>query len=220
MEDLTMPESGLDQNPDAAEQAESVLNIETPEPDFPSEIDPAALAELERNMEAAGFKKGEGTTASGSEGASGPNLDDFELDPKLSHLYHRGRFEPTEDGGHWVCAEHQFMIVTGTYSGQAGSRNKAGFYTRLDDMITAITNGAEGIMTIKEHGWRLSAIIPNGTGLGVAVFERNVRRVLPDPKPIEKVAVVADVKDEELVRVNEAAQAWADEQRSEGEPSE
>jgi hypothetical protein len=197
-------ESGLSANPEA----------EINEPAAPREVDPAQLAELERRL--AAFKESTGQTASGSV-APTVDLSDFELDPEIAHLYRRGRVEDreTSEGPKptWVSPEHQYLIVDGNYNGSHGMRRGKGqgqhLFIRLDDNITAIVNGPEGIMSVPEHGWRLSAILPNSGGMGVAVFERNVKRELPDPTPVQKTTTVADVKDEELMRMNEEAQQWA-----------
>lgn len=196
MNPMNEPESGISENPEA-EVTETL----------PKEIDPTNLAELHHILDE--FKE-EHTqeTASGS-AIPIPSLDDLEVEPELRYLYERGTVEETSEGTKWVVAKHEFLIETGSYSGEHGKTNKAGYLTRLDDIITKVVNGEHGIMSVKTHGWRLSAIIPNGTGMGVAVFERNVKMILPDPKPVEKKTEVAQVKDEELVRVNEESQAWA-----------
>lgn len=197
-------ESGLSENPEA-EIA----------PRTPTEIDPEKLAELEKRL--AEFKSGGGQTVSGSENPDGaPDLTDFELDPELAHLYARGRVEDIDNVPTWVTAEHQYWIVSGSYAGEMGRKNKAGYFTRLDDIISSIINGPDGIMSIKDHGWRLSAVIPNGAGMGVAILERNVKRKLPWPKTVEKTTEVADVKDEELVRMNAEAKKWEEGEKSEG----
>jgi len=203
-EEIQVPEieSGLSENPEA----------EVSEPALPREIDPEVLAQLERNLEA--FKSEQGATASGSEAVAGPNLDDFEFDPALEHLYRRGRVEDVDDVPTWVTPEHQYLIIGGNYGGERGKRNKGNVLMRLDDQIQEITNGPEGIMSIANHGWRLSAVIPNGTGMGVAILERNIKRPLPWPDAVKKETEVAAVKDEELQRMNETAQAWAAEQQS------
>lgn len=189
-------ESGLAQNPEA----------EIAEERLPSEIDPEEMARLAENLKL--FKENQQKTISGSE-APEVDLSDFELDPELEHLYRRGRVEDTDEGPKWVAAEHQYLIVGGNYSGEHGKKKENGLYVRLDDMITAIVNGPEGIISIKEHGWRLTAIIPNGSGLGVAILERNIKRVLPDPKPVEKTTPVEEVHDEELQRMSAQSQEWA-----------
>jgi hypothetical protein len=193
--DEMVPESGLTADPNAEVNA-----------GLPPEIDPEALARLEENL--AKFKENEERTSSGSE-AVGTDLSGLEIDPALAHLYARGRVEDVDGKPTWVCAMHEYLVLSGSFSGEFGKRNKAGMYMRLDDLITEVANGPEGIMSIPQHGWRLSAILPNGSGLGVAIMERNIKRILPWPEPVKTETEVADVKDEELQRANADAQAWA-----------
>lgn len=190
-----IPESGLTADPNAEIS-----------PELPPEIDPEALARLEENL--ARFKESEAQTASGSE-APTTDLSGLELDPNLAHLYQRGRVEDVDGKPTWVTAMHEYLVLSGNFSGAFGKRNKAGIYQRLDDQITEVVNGPEGIMSIRDHGWRLSAILPNGSGMGVAIMERNIKRVLPWPEPVKTETPVADVKDEELQRVNADAAKWA-----------
>lgn len=191
----TVPESGLTADP----------NTEIA-PTMPSEIDPEMLALAEQKLKE--FKENASQTASGSEGVD-PALDQLEIKPDLLHLYKRGQIEDVDGNPTWVTAMHEYLIISGNYNGEFGKRNKAGQYMRLDDLITEITNGPEGIMSIRDHGWRLSAILPNGSGMGVAILERNIKRVLPTPEPVKLKTEVAEVKDEELQRVNADSQQWA-----------
>ena len=186
-----------------------------------ADVDPAKLAMLRERL--AAFKKNEGKTISGSEDpdAAPESLDltKFEVDPELEHLYKRATAEDSPDGTrHWFVIEHQYMIQTGAWhidgSGQATGKNKQGvtLYRAkgLDHIITDIINGPEGILS-RQKGWRLSALLPNQMSNGVAVFERQVKRALPDPKPIVKPEEqpMEKTTDEELARMNDRAKEWA-----------
>lgn len=191
-----------------------------PAPELPREVDPAMLAEIEKRM--AAFQSEQGKTVSGSEAPAGPDLSQFEIPPHLQHLYARARIEDvSRDGSEvtqptWVCAAHEYRIITGNVSGEYGKRNdKTNRFMRLDDQINEIVNGAEGVMSIPKHGWSLSAMIPNGSGLLTAVLERNRKWSLPDPEPVKKETKVAEVKDEELQRANAVAQEWVEKQKEE-----
>lgn len=193
------------------------------------EISPEKLAELQERL--AAFKRGEGTTASGSEGVDQVNKfnpADWEVEPHLMHLYMRSTLEQTPDGPQWVVMEHQYMIQTAPWhvenAGKPYAKTKQGKTLThgmgLDFIINEIVNGPEGMYS-REKGWRLSALLPGnslGSG-GIAVFERQVRRALPDPKPIvhPEEQPLEETTDEELARMQEKAQEWTAEQ-TDGDP--
>lgn len=185
-----------------------------------NEIDPEKLKLIEKRLKE--FRDSQARTESGSELPDGPQFDlaDYEVDPQLEHLYRRARVENTAEGPKWVILEHQYMIQTGQWhienSGQPRGKDKHGrtlYHARgLDHLINEIVNGAEGMYST-EKGWRLSALLPGPMGQGIAVFERQVKRALPDPKPIVKPEEepLEETTDEELARMDERAKNWTEE---------
>lgn len=186
-----------------------------------SDVDPDKLAKLRERL--AAFKKSTGETVTGSEDPDAPaqvtfDPEKFEVEPELEHLYKRATLEKTAEGMKWVVIEHQYLCHSGAWhienSGQPMGKTKHGktlFHAKgLDHLISEIVNGPEGVLS-RQKGWRLSALLP-GTGMsqGVAVFERQVQRALPDPKPIVRPEEepIEKTTDEELVRMNERAKAW------------
>jgi len=182
------------------------------------DIDPEKLKLLQEKL--AAFKKSTGETISGSEDPDALpqslDLSKFEVDPELEHFYKRAELD--KETGTWFVVEHQYMIQSGAWhvdgSGQVYNIDKKGrkHYRAkgLDHIITEIVNGPEGMLS-RQKGWRLSALLPgNGMGQGTAVFERQVKRALPEPKPIVKPEEqpLEKTTDEELARMNERAKNW------------
>ncbi len=221
-----------------SEQEEVALNAPV-EPPAPAEgiagpladIPPERLAALEARL--AEFKKRGGETASGSENPDAPSPFDpkeWEFEPELEHLYMRSQPEDTPQGKKWVVVEHQYWIVTGQWhvpnSGepkmQGGMvvKNKQGqvqYHAKgLDHTIQDIINGPDGMLS-RQKGWRLSALLPGSMGQGIAVLERQARRVLPDPKAIVKPeeTPLEKVTDEELARMQDKAKDWTGENSGE-----
>jgi hypothetical protein len=193
-----------------------------------ADIDPEKLAALEDRLKE--FRKNAGQTESGSEAVDAAistfNPADWEVEPELEHLYQRSQLENTDQGPKWTVLEHQYWIVTGKWhvdhSGEPKTQNgrivkdKHGRVQRypkgIDHMVQEIINGPDGMLS-REKGWRLSALLPGAMGEGIAVLERQARRALPDPKAIVKPeeTPLEKVTDEELVRMNERAQEWTEE---------
>jgi hypothetical protein len=182
-----------------------------------SEVDPEKLRILRERL--AAFQTNKETTVTGSEDPDALpqslDLSKFEVEPELEHFYKRAELD--KESGAWVVVEHQYMIHTGAWhidgSGQLTGTNKQGkkLYRAkgLDHIITEIINGPEGVLS-RQKGWRLSALLPGAMSQGIAVFERQVRRALPEPKPIVQPdeQPLEKVSDEELVRMNDRAKAW------------
>jgi hypothetical protein len=190
------------------------------------DIDPAKLAELEAKLKA--FKANQGKTESGSEAPDSPfDPTQFEYEPEKEHLYRRATIEEVNGEAKWVYVEHQYYIHSGQWhiegGGQEKGKDKRGQMQYrakgLDQIISEVINGPEGMLSVQK-GWRLSALLPGGSlgsGSGVAVFERQVKRVLPDPKPIVKPEEVPleETTDEELARMQERSKEWS----GEGKPA-
>lgn len=186
-----------------------------------TEIPPEKLAELEAKL--AEFKAG-GGDGSTEQPALAFDPEQYEFDPTLEHLYLRSTLEPTPEGPKWMVVEHQYWFLSGQYHVEDGGtpRIQGGMIVKdkkgrtqyhakgLDQQVTEIVNGPEGAAT-RLKGWRLSGIIPQGgMGIGVAILDREVKRALPDPKPITKAEEqpLEKVTDEELAQVQEKAKQW------------
>jgi hypothetical protein len=220
------------------EQDEVALNAQPPAPaegvaGVIPDIDPERLKMMEERLKAFKTAQEAGKTESGSEAVEAPEFvpEDWEVEPELMHLYQRSRLEQTGEGPKWVVLEHQYYMVTGQWHIEHGGepiiqngvvKKKDGrvqYHTKgLDQVVTEIINGPDGLLSRKQ-GWRLSALLPGQMGQGIAVLERQTKRALPDPKPIEKPEEkpLEKVTDEELARMQEKAKEWTGE-KAEGEP--
>src|SRR6185503_17597311 len=109
-----------------------------------------------------------------------PSLDGLELDPNLAHLYDRADIRETPQGMKWVVELDEFKTVGKNYNGSG--LDKQNEPKALGDYVTSL------LASPPEEGcspWKLVAFLPNGTGMGAAVFQRKTWRVLPDPKVLE-----------------------------------
>lgn len=194
-----------------ADEKPEVEVPETPEsldgPENPlAGIDPEKMRELEEKL--AAFRQGDGnTTVTGSEAPS-MDLSRFEIPAGMEHLYKRAKQVDGPDGKPaWAVIQHEYMTRSGSISNNTEGVDGKGLPKRLDDQINVIINSAQGMLS-SVNGWRLSAILPNGIGSGVAVFERDTKILLPMPELVKTDVEVQPVDDEELKRMQEKAEQW------------
>jgi len=207
----------------ADEQTPEIEAPETPEsldgPENPlADIDPEKMKLLEEKF--AAFRQGGdgGTTVTGSEAPS-MDLSRFEIPENMMHMYRRAKEIKGPNGEPvWAIIQHEYLTITGSVATNANGVDSAGLPKRLDQRINVVINGPEGQMSVPS-GWRLSALIPNGIGSAVAVFERDTKVILPTPELVKTDVEVAPVDDEELKRMQEKAQNWTKgEETKEGDP--
>lgn len=178
------------------------------------EIDPETLKKLTEKIKA--LKEGEKIDGS----PETLNLDKYEIEPDMVHLYKRATLETTPEGAKvWAVVMHEYYIQTGPWHMDGGGQqvpvgNRGKTRTRsegLDQIMTRIVNGPEGMLSA-QRGWKVSALVPlfGLSGHGAVVFEREVKRILDDPKPITdpEATPLEKADDAELAKVQEAAQKW------------
>lgn len=174
---------------EALNEAEAALDagfdVDSPELD-------AALQKLKERL---GVKTKDAEDAVVPQQSAGSEVDwsDYDLDPKLAHLYPSSRLHPTENGARWVVDITEFMAV----------KNR---YELIGKQITQMINGPEG--------WRLqSAVVPVNALYGIATLQRVFPIILPTPmllKAVEDIErSVEPLTEEETVAMEKQALAWA-----------
>jgi hypothetical protein len=130
-----------------------------------------------------------------------PNLDDLDIAPDMLHLYKKARLKETPDGPKFVVPYHEFMAVTKPYtSSKEPALDKNGLPRNIGDCITMHINGPDN--------WKLSAIVPNGSGMCAAIFERTVSVALPTPDSL-KIEPTAAPTESDLTGLAARAAQWA-----------
>lgn len=129
------------------------------------------------------------------------NLQEWEVPPGTEHLYRRAKLN---DDNKYVVEIKEYLTESRNYGG--GGKNsiaKDGTPQNLGEYITFMINGPEG--------WQLFNVLPNGSGLGCAVFVRVVRHPLPMPVLLKTVEATPP-SDAELDTLADQTQKWAAEQ--------
>ena len=132
-----------------------------------------------------------------------PNLDDLDIAPDMLHMYKKAKIKETPEGPRFVAPYHEFTAVTRPYSsGKDPQMDKNGLPRNIGDYITMLINGPDN--------WKLSAVMPNGSGMCAAIFERTVSVALPTPESLTKTETTATPTDSDLAGLAARAAQWAE----------
>jgi hypothetical protein len=152
-----------------------------------------------KNAEAAADPK---TARSLPENGKDIDLDFWMVDEGLQHLYSRAKLV----GGQYVVEMTEWKSVVRNYSGDpAAIEKETGWPRNLGAYITMEENGPEG--------WHLFNVLPNGSGLGAAIFRRILRTPLPDPVAVHPQDASAP-QEQTLDELKEATEKWARERHA------
>lgn len=164
--------------------------------ELPTQVTPEQMAALEAALNKAAESKAAATTSTNSEA----NFNGKWVDPRLLHLYQRAKLEHTAQGDKWVVELTEYFTATKPYGSSPASVNKNGEPKNLGEYITMVINNPEG--------WVLFNVLPNGAGMGVAVFKRVLRQALPDPEELTTQTEVPELEETEIEKMAEAALRW------------
>jgi hypothetical protein len=130
------------------------------------------------------------------------NLDDLDISPDMMHMYKKAKIKETPEGPRFVAPYHEFTAVSRPYSsGKEPQMDKNGLPRNIGDYITMMINGPDN--------WKLSAVMPNGSGMCAAIFERTVSVALPTPEPLVKTEPTAAPTETDLAGLAARAAQWA-----------
>jgi hypothetical protein len=137
---------------------------------------------------------------------TGKDVDwsEYDLDYSVKHLYPQASFRMTPQGPKWIAMLDEFLSTERdfrNYGKQVKTPNGEGTESvNLGEWLNDMLNSP--------GGWRVVSILPSGMGRAGVLLQRQSPIALPNPKPLKKATEVAIPREEELQRVQDAAQAF------------